>query len=561
MAVSDIRILYKILGCFALLSIITGGGVWYATSSMTEIDRNYSDLIERDVQGMKRMMQAEQRVFNFGRLSWRMIAETEVAQMEGTSREIAANQTGFAAEVADARNLLPAMTGQLDEAAALFDDIYRRDFAAIEKATLANRNAEASRLAEAMAVRTAELRRRMAAITAAVDKIVKARSDALTETTLSIARLSMIAVGGAFVLVLTLAVGIIRFGITAPLARLVGDLKRLARGEEVEVAGTGRRDEIGEVAEAVQGVKLTFADKARREAEEKAEAERRAVAERRTGMVRLADEFDRAVGQIVETVSSASNELEAAASSLTRTAETTQGLATTVAAASDQASSNVQSVASATNEMASSVGEIGRQVQESTRIAGEAVRQAEKTDVRIGELSQAAGRIGDVVKLITAIAEQTNLLALNATIEAARAGEAGKGFAVVAQEVKALAAQTGKATGEISTQIAGMQQATQDSVVAIKEIGGTIARIAEIATAIAAAVEQQGAATGEIARNVQQAARGTTEVADTIAGVNRGAAETGSASSQVLSSAQSLSRESARLKVEVARFLAGVRAA
>src|SRR5262249_14596141 len=158
--------------------------------------------------------------------------------------------------------------------------------------------------------------------------------------------------------------------------------------------------------------------------------------------------------------------LEAAAGTLSKTAETTQQLWSVVASASEEASVNVQTVASATEEMNSSIGEIGRQVLESSQIAGAAVKQAEHTDERISELSGAAARIGDVVQLITAVAEQTNLLALNATIEAARAGEAGKGFAVVAQEVKALAAQTAKATGEISAQISSMQQATQESVAA-----------------------------------------------------------------------------------------------
>ena len=191
-------------------------------------------------------------------------------------------------------------------------------------------------------------------------------------------------------------------------------------------------------------------------------------------MAKLADDFESAVGEIVETVSSASTELEASAGTLTATAERSQELTTMVAAASEEASTNVQSVASATEELSSSVNEISRQVQESARMASEAVGQARKTNERVSELSKAASRIGDVVELINTIAGQTNLLALNATIEAARAGEAGRGFAVVASEVKALAEQTAKATGEIGQQITGIQAATQDSVSAIKEISGTI---------------------------------------------------------------------------------------
>ena len=209
------------------------------------------------------------------------------------------------------------------------------------------------------------------------------------------------------------------------------------------------------------------------EAEQK-DQEAAAAARRKAEMIKLADAFQAAVGGIVNSVSSASQQLEAAAGTLSGNADETQELSGMVAAASEEASTNVGAVASAAEEMSASVTEIGRQVHDSSRIAGEAVKQAERTDTRINELLKAAGRIGDVVKLITAIAEQTNLLALNATIEAARAGESGRGFAVVASEVKALAAQTAKATDEIGAQIAGMQTATQDSVGAIKEIGATI---------------------------------------------------------------------------------------
>jgi methyl-accepting chemotaxis protein len=352
------------------------------------------------------------------------------------------------------------------------------------------------------------------------------------------------------------------FTIARPMRALSISMEELANGNfGVVLPGLGRKDEIGDVAGAVEKFKVVAEQKARDEAEAKIKQDQIAAQQRKADMVKLADTFESAVGEIIETVSSASTELEASAGTLTKTAERAQEVTTTVAAASEEASTNVQSVASATEELTSSVNEISRQVQESSRMANEAVDQARITNDRVGELSKAAARIGDVVELINTIAGQTNLLALNATIEAARAGEAGRGFAVVASEVKALAEQTAKATGEIGQQITGIQAATQESVNAIREISGTIEKLSEISSTIAAAVEEQGAATQEISRNVQQAAQGTQQVSSNITDVQRGASETGSASSQVLSAAQSLSRDSNRLKLEVGKFLNTVRAA
>jgi methyl-accepting chemotaxis protein len=364
------------------------------------------------------------------------------------------------------------------------------------------------------------------------------------------------------ILVMSIVAFFVGRSVSRPLKAMTDAMGELANGNfDVVLPGLGRKDEIGNMAHAVDAFKVKAAEKAQREAEAKRTEEERAAAAHKTAMIALADRFESAVGSIVERVSSAAAELEACSGTLTQTAETTQQLTMTVTAASEQASHNVESVAGATEEMSSSVAEIARQVQESSKIASEAVAQAGKTDARIVDLSKAATRIGDVVQLITAIAEQTNLLALNATIEAARAGEAGRGFAVVASEVKQLASQTAKATEEIGTQIAGMQTATNESVAAIKEISGTINRISEIAMLISAAVEQQDAVTKDIARNVAQASAGTSQVASHIGEVNRGASETGTASAQVLSSAQSLAGESSQLKLEVGKFLHTVRAA
>src|SRR6267378_1033612 len=350
--------------------------------------------------------------------------------------------------------------------------------------------------------------------------------------------------------------------ISRPVVAMSKAMRQLAIGNfEVQLPGLDRGDEVGQMAHAIEDFKVQAIAKAERETAEREQKNRELAATRRTELYNLAESFEAAVGNIIENVSAASNELENSAVILTKSSAATQQLSTVVAAASEETSANVQSVASSTEEMAGSINEIGRQVADSNRIANEAVDQAEKTDARIAQLSLAASRIGDVTKLITTIAEQTNLLALNATIEAARAGDAGRGFAVVAQEVKALAAQTAKATEEIDIQISGMQSATKESVEAIKQIGAVILRISEVSGLIASAVEEQSATTREIARNVQMASGGAAQVGSAIADVHQGAADTGSASGQVLSSAQLLSNENKRLKAEVVKFLATVRAA
>jgi methyl-accepting chemotaxis protein len=387
---------------------------------------------------------------------------------------------------------------------------------------------------------------------------LQAESDAIVGETERL--IIMLAVGGTLLgAVLALLLG---RGISRPMIAMCKAMRELASGHfDVVLPGLGRKDELGEMAAAVEEFKVQAVAKAERDAAAQDAQNKEASAARRAELIRFADDFETAVGSIVSNVSASAVHLEEAAGTLTRTAETTQGLSSQVAGSSEEASSNIQSVASATEELSVSVEDIGKQVRDSNRIAEAAVKQAEQTDARIGKLSRAAQQIGDVVKLITAIAEQTNLLALNATIEAARAGDAGRGFAVVAQEVKSLASQTAKATDEISNHISGMQDATRESVAAIKEIGETIGQISTIASSITNAVEQQGAATQEIARNVQSVATGTREAAVNIVEVNRGATETGSASGAVLSSAKALSSESTRLRAELDRFMANIRAA
>ena len=345
-----------------------------------------------------------------------------------------------------------------------------------------------------------------------------------------------------------------------PIAAMTAIMKRLARGDEVsDIAGHGRKDEIGEMANAVDIFRRAMLD-ARRLGT--AQSDEHATKERRQ---RTIDEqlvsFDRSVRRSLETLATSSTEMRATAQSMSATAEVTSRQATGVASAAELASANVETVAAAAEEMGASISEISRQVEESSKIANKAVEEAARTNTTVQSLADAAQKIGEVVSLIQDIASQTNLLALNATIEAARAGEAGKGFAVVASEVKSLANQTAKATEEIAGQIGAIQGATKEAVEAIRAIDGTIGRMNEISAMIAAAMEEQGASTREITRNTQEAARGTQEVSQSIGNVTAAAAETGAASAQVLHSSEELGKQAGTLRAQIDQFLAAIRAA
>ncbi len=347
--------------------------------------------------------------------------------------------------------------------------------------------------------------------------------------------------------------------ISKPVVGMTAAMQELADGHlDTDVPAIGRKDEIGQMADAVQIFKDNAIEVKRLEEEQK-QAEARAVQEKKRMMNEMANNFEKSVGGVVNGVSSASNQVRSSAESMSATAEETNAQSANVASASEEAAANVQTVAAAAEELSASINEISNQVTETAKIATNAVNEASQTQETIEGLVVATQKISEVVSLITDIAEQTNLLALNATIEAARAGDAGKGFAVVASEVKALAAQTGKATEEISAQIGGVQASTEEAANAVKGIGDIIGKINELTTVVASAIEEQDASTKEIALNVQQAATGTQEVNSNIVGVQQAASETGEAATQIVGAAGELSQQSEALKTEVATFLKQVR--
>jgi methyl-accepting chemotaxis protein len=348
--------------------------------------------------------------------------------------------------------------------------------------------------------------------------------------------------------------------VTRPLGTIAGRMEALAASDTASpVPYEERGDEIGVIARSV----TTFRDhEVKRLALEETQRQEERVRDTRQRRIEsLIDGFRSQVKGLLEHVTVNMADMRKTAGELTRAAGEANGQATSVSAASRDASTNVQTVADAADQLVQSIREISQNVARTTSVASQADRDASASAQRMASLSAAANKIGTVVDLIRDIANQTNLLALNATIEAARAGEAGKGFAVVASEVKNLATQTAKATEEIAGQIGEIQTSTHDATQGIEGITRTMSEVNSLATSIAAAIEQQTVATADISRNVQEAARGTTTVVDNIGAVAFSIERTTGAAGLVDNAAQKISTTADSLSVAVDSFLRDVSAA
>lgn len=373
-----------------------------------------------------------------------------------------------------------------------------------------------------------------------------------------------------FALMLGGAAWLMRRTLIAPLTQSAKALFALSQGETaVSVVGTGRKDEIGDLARGIAAFKskadeVETALTAQRRAEAEAKAEGvRAVREmdRRETLVQLAISLETRVLKAAEAVAQTARALQTASNTVGSAAQNSRAELGHASVTGQQISGNVDEVAAATQQLAVSAQEIARLMGDTVGRVDDAAALGQQAVTQTAELSRLAAGINSISTFISGIARQTNLLALNAAIEAARAGTAGRGFAVVADEVKSLATEAGKAAENIATEIAAIRQLATGVTAAFAKVNEAVIQMQETSLAVATSVDEQGLATVAIDRSVQEVALGTRGLGSNIVRVDRIASEVDDEARLLIQTARDLDQLASQLVADVGQVIAEVSAA
>jgi methyl-accepting chemotaxis protein len=339
---------------------------------------------------------------------------------------------------------------------------------------------------------------------------------------------------------------------------------------DVAIPALDRSDEIGEIARALAFARQRSADarrlseEARRTADALSANERRedaARARRAAHLDALFRVFEGEAGASVSQLVSAGPALRETAAAMAGEAGTTEEQAMATAALTEQSATNARTIAHSATALAGAIDRISRAANESrASVATVRARTLEGRD-RAESLGALVVEIATVLDMITAVAGQTNLLALNATIEAARAGEAGRGFAVVADEVKGLARQTQSAAGRIEARLAAVRTASDTVLATIESVDSLVADLDQSSANVAAAVDQQRGMTQAIALAIAEVEDGTADAAANMQTLRDRAQRSRHTADHVTRTAEDVAGGVERLRTQINRLIADVRAA
>ena len=343
--------------------------------------------------------------------------------------------------------------------------------------------------------------------------------------------------------------------VTQPLRKLSDIIVKLGNGLfDIAVPGRDRRDEVGDIARAIERMQESAMEIARLQ-EASGESEYQRQLARRAELDGISTHFSQSIETVVSALEDVASTVETQSREVSTTNEATVQRLGNVSIASAAARASMVSVANATSSLLATISSIGDRTLEGNAAAEKVERRAASTDLSIAELRHTVEQIDSVASLIREVASQINLIALNATIEAARAGEAGRGFAVVAHEIKQLAAQTAKATDEIGRHITAVQRASGIADGNVMEMKEAFAEMRLISAGVAGALEIQLGATDEINELVKMALGGADSASQNVSGLVQSTHQVQGATDVMLAQSGSLGREIAGLRREVTNFL------
>jgi methyl-accepting chemotaxis protein len=551
----NMKISSKILMVIALMSTVTLFLVGLGAVELHGIDKTYSVIANNQLPARLETTRMTRSVINMAYAAYRTIAH------DGASAEAKAAEQSAMDNYAGALRYLASAEGLEPEHKQIFDGYKTRIDAiqAIVKRAVAHGMKNENDEADMEMIKGDEL---IAALTADVQKFNEAELDKAKAATAAASD------NAASTIVMSIAIGIVGLAISVgfglwlsigkisrPLTRLGERMSTLAQGKlDIEVEGTDRKDEVGQMARTVLVFREAGVEKVRLEgaaAEQRkqteaqrleADTERRrnadaqaAAAEEQAGAIKaladgltkmsegdltirlnegfteayrqIKDDFNTTVGRLGETigaivgstreVTNASAEISTSTTDLSQRTEEQ-------AASLEETSASMEEIAVTVKKNAENAQQANESANKARDVADRGGKVVARAVDAMAQIEGSSGKIADIITVIDEIARQTNLLALNAAVEAARAGDAGRGFAVVASEVRTLAQRSSQAAKDIKDLITNSNGQVKEGVALVNQAGSALAEILESIKEVAGVVSGIATASAEQAVGIEQ---------------------------------------------------------